>query len=80
MKRPQMPAGRQSLAWRILLSTSIAITLLFAVTGWAVQDYAARVSQNSLEAEVKISLRAYEALWAGRVDDLAAISRVMKGE
>jgi HAMP domain-containing protein len=77
MKRPQMPAGRQSLAWRILLSTSIAITLLFAVTGWAVQDYAARVSQDSLEAEVKISLRAYEALWAGRVDDLAAISRVM---
>jgi signal transduction histidine kinase len=77
MNRPQMPAGRQSLAWRILLSTSIAITVLFAVTGWAVQDYAARVSQNSLEAEVKISLRAYEALWAGRVDDLAAISRVM---
>jgi signal transduction histidine kinase len=72
-----MPAGRQSLAWRILLSTSIAITLLFAVTGWAVQDYAARVSQNSLEAEVKISLRAYEALWAGRVNDLASISLLM---
>jgi signal transduction histidine kinase len=77
MTRPQMPTGSQSLAWRILVPASIAITLLFAITGWAVQDYAARVSQNSLEAEVKISLRAYEALWAGRVDDLAAISRVM---
>jgi signal transduction histidine kinase len=77
MKRGPIPTGSQSLAWRILVSASIAITLLFAITGWAVQDYAARVSQNSLEAEVKISLRAYEALWAGRVDDLAAISRVM---
>ncbi|HMF74590.1 MAG TPA: ATP-binding protein [Bryobacteraceae bacterium] len=77
MKRSRTRAGRQSLAWRILLSTSIAITLLFAITGWAVQSYAARVSQQSLEAEVKISLRAYEALWAVRVNDLAAISRIM---
>jgi hypothetical protein len=77
MKSAQLQAGRASLAWRILLSTSIAITLLFAVTGWVVQSYAARVSQSSLEAEVKISLRAYEALWAVRVKDLAAISRVM---
>ena len=48
-----------SLLWRILLSTSIAVTALFAITGWMVQTYAVRVSQRSIEEEVRTSLQAY---------------------
>jgi len=66
-----------SLLWRILLSTSLAITILFAVTGWVVQTYAARVSEHGLEEEVRTSLQAYEALWSARVHSLASISRLI---
>ncbi len=65
-----------SLLWRILLATSLAITAVFAVTGWMVQRYAASVSQRSLEEEVRTSLQAYEALWGARVHNLASVSRV----
>jgi hypothetical protein len=66
-----------SILWRILLSTSVAVTLLFAVTGWTVQNYAARVTQHSLEEEVKTSLETYRALWATRAHNLATISRLI---
>jgi signal transduction histidine kinase len=66
-----------SLLWRILLSTSIAVTILFALTGWMVQSYAGRVSQRSLEEEVRTSLQAYQALWAMRAHTLASISRII---
>jgi HAMP domain-containing protein len=66
-----------SLLWRILLSTSIAVTALFAVTGWMVQTYAGRVSQHSLEEEVRTSLQAYQALWSARANNLAIASRLI---
>jgi signal transduction histidine kinase len=66
-----------SLLWRILLSTSIAITLLFGVTGWMVQSYANSVSQRSLQEEVKTSLEAYRALWAERARNAASVSKVI---
>lgn len=66
-----------SLLWRILLSTSIAVTALFALTGWTVQNYARRVSEHSLEEEVRTSLQAYQAVWAARTHTLAAVSRVI---
>lgn len=66
-----------SLLWRILLSTSIAITLLFAATGWAVQNYAVHVSERNLEGEVRTSAQAYDALWKTRTHTLAAISRIV---
>jgi len=71
------PATPLSLLWRILLSTTVAITLLFAIAGWMIQNYAARVSQSSLEDEIDISLRSYQALWATRAANLASIGRVM---
>jgi signal transduction histidine kinase len=71
------PAAPLSLLWRILLSTTLAITLLFAIAGWMIQNYAARVSQSSLEGEIDISLRSYQALWATRAANLASIGRVM---
>ena len=49
-----------SLLWRILLSTSIAVTLLFGVTGWIVQDNATNATAASLDEEVRASFHAYE--------------------
>lgn len=71
------PLKRISLLWRILLSTSIALTVLFGLTGWMVQSYAGRVSEHSLEEEVRISLQAYQTLWRTRANTLASISRIM---
>jgi signal transduction histidine kinase len=68
---------RIPLLWRIFLSTSIAIAALFAATGWVVQTYAARVSEQSLEREVHASLHAYEALWTTRAQTLAVVSSVI---
>lgn len=68
---------RMPLLWRIFLSTSIAIAALFAATGWVVQTYAARVSEQSLEQEVRTSLQAYEVLWTTRAQTLAAVSSVI---
>ena len=71
------PHVRSSLLWKILISTSIAVTAVFAVTGWMVQRYAASVSQHSLEEEIRTSLQAYESVWSARVRNLTAISRIM---
>lgn len=75
MKAPRHRGS--SLLWRILLSTSIAVTAVFAVTGWMVQQYATRVSQRSLEEEVRTSLQAYQSLWSARVHNLTAVSRIV---
>lgn len=66
-----------SLLWKILLSTSIAITLLFALTGWIVQEHVIRTTSLSLEDEVKASFRAYESLWRSRAEMLSAVSLVL---
>jgi len=68
---------RNSLLWRILVSTSLAVTAVFALTGWMVQRYAAAVSQRSLEEEVRTSLQAYESLWGSKVHNMTAVSRIM---
>ncbi len=66
-----------SLLWKILLSTSIAITVLFAVTGWIVQEHATRLTSLSLQEEVRASFQAYESLWKARADMLASITQVL---
>ena len=69
--------GSSLLSGASLLSTSIAVTAVFAVTGWMVQRYAANVSQHSLEEEIRTSLQAYQSLWSARVHNLTAISRIV---
>jgi|SRR5579871_1538318 len=68
--------SRVSLLWKILLSTSIAVTLLFAITGWIVQDNATRATSLSLEDEVRSSFQAYDSLWRSRAELLASVSLV----
>ena len=36
--------AEMSLLWKILLSTSLAITVLFALIGWFVQDQFVRIA------------------------------------
>jgi signal transduction histidine kinase len=68
---------RVSLLWRILLSTSIAVTLLFGVTGWIVQDNATSATAASLDEEVRASFQAYDSLWRSRADMLRSLSLVL---
>jgi signal transduction histidine kinase len=69
--------SRLSLLWKTLLSTSIAITLLFAVTVWIVEHHVVKSTSESLEEEVRASFRAYESLWRAHADKLASISLIL---
>ena len=71
------PLSRISLLWKILLSTSVAITLLFAVTGWIAVYSATRATTYSVEHEVTASFQAYQSLWKSRADRLASISSIL---
>jgi signal transduction histidine kinase len=69
--------SRLSLLWKILLSTSVAITLLFALTGWIVQRNAIQTTSSTLEDEVGASFQAYESLWKSRADLLRSVSLIL---
>jgi signal transduction histidine kinase len=72
-----MRFSRLSLLWKILLSTSVALTALFAVTGWIVQDHVVQTTARSLDEEVKSSFQAYESLWKSRADRLGKVSLIL---
>jgi len=69
--------SRLSLLWKVLLSTSIALTVLSAVTGWIVEDNAAHAMTQSVEEEVQSSFHAYDSLWRSRAELLASVSLVL---
>ncbi|HLH42787.1 MAG TPA: ATP-binding protein [Bryobacteraceae bacterium] len=66
-----------SLLWKILFSTSVAITALLAAMGWILQEQLVRSATMSLEEEAQSSFRAYESLSNARADELAAVTRVL---
>jgi len=68
-----------SLLWKILLSTSVALTALFAITGWIVQNHVIHTTALSLEEEVASSFQAYESLWKSRAEKLASVSLILSG-
>ena len=70
-----MPSfSRLSLLWKILLSTSVAITVLFALTGWIVLRTAVETTTSTMEDEVGASFQAYQSLWEARAELLASVS------
>ncbi len=69
--------SRLSLLWKILLATSIALTVLFALVGGIVQDNATRAMSASVDEDVQASFRAYDSLWRSRAQTLAAVSLVI---
>jgi signal transduction histidine kinase len=70
-------SGSFSLLWRIILSTSVAITVLLVAVGWILQDQFVRLASSTLEDEARASFQAYESLWRSRADQLAATSMVL---
>ncbi|HTT63924.1 MAG TPA: ATP-binding protein [Bryobacteraceae bacterium] len=66
--------SRLSLRWKILLSTSGAITLLFALTGWIVVHNAVQTTASTMQDEVGASFQAYQSLWEARAELLASVS------
>jgi signal transduction histidine kinase len=69
--------SRLSLLSKILLSTTVAITILFAITGEIVLHNITRTMSDSLQHEVQDSFRAYTSLWKARADLLSSVSRIM---
>ena len=70
-------ASGLSLLWRILLSTSIAITVLFAAMGLILQDQFLRLASFSFDEEVRAGFQAYDSLWKARADQLASVGQVL---
>jgi signal transduction histidine kinase len=69
--------SRPSLLWKILLSTSVAITLLLAIAGWFVQSQTRAALSENLESELQGSFHAYESLWQARAEMLRSVSLVL---
>ncbi len=73
------PSRPPSLLWKILLSTSVAITVLLALAGWFAQDQTRSVLMRNLRSDLETSFRAYESLWQSRAATLRSVSGVMSG-
>ncbi|MDE3199246.1 MAG: HAMP domain-containing protein [Acidobacteriota bacterium] len=73
MRIPRSP----SLAWKILLSTSLAITALMGAAAWLIQSQTRTVLNDNLRRELEGSSQAYEALWQSRADTLRSVSLVL---
>jgi len=69
--------SRMSLLWKILLSTSVALTILFVVTLSIVQRRVVRTTYRTLQEEVNGSFQAYDSLWKAQAEKLAAIGLVL---
>jgi signal transduction histidine kinase len=68
---------RMSLLWKILLSTSIALSILFAVTLVIVERHVLGITYRTLEQEINGSFQAYDSLWRARADKLATVSLLL---
>jgi signal transduction histidine kinase len=60
-----------------MLSTSVAITALFAIAGQIVLRNITKSMSDSLEAEVQGSFHAYASLWDARAELLNSVSRLL---
>jgi signal transduction histidine kinase len=69
--------SRLPLLTKILLSTSVALTVLFAITGQIVLRHIRQAVSDSLEEEVRNSFQAYSSVLKSRAELLSAVSRMM---
>lgn len=72
-----MRFSRLSLLWKILLPTSVVLTVVFAAAGWIVQSNVVRSTTEGVEHEARASFQAYKSLWQARADGLATVSRIL---
>lgn len=68
---------RLSLLWRIWLSASLALTLVFAFTGVVLQRHAFETTSRSVDEAVKAGFQAYESVWNTRSRMLATVASVV---
>jgi signal transduction histidine kinase len=71
------PLGRLPLLAKIMLSTSVAVTALFAVTTEIVLHNIRQTMSQSLQEEVRSSFKAYTSVWQSRADLLGAVSHII---
>lgn len=69
--------SRLPLLTKILLSTSVALTVLFAITGQIVLRHIRQTVSDSLEEEVRNSFQAYSSVLKSRAELLSSVSRIM---
>ena len=69
--------SRVSLLPKLLLSTSIALTILFAATGWILQRRVVSMTEQTLADETRAAFKAYESLWQSRKEQLASTSLIL---
>src|SRR4051795_8907598 len=69
--------SRLPLLTKILLSTSVALTVLFAISGQIVLRHIRQTVSDSLEEEVRNSFQAYRSLLKSRADLLSDVSQIM---
>src|SRR5437016_14663029 len=72
-----MTFSRLSLLWKLLIPTSLVMTLAFVITGWLVQRSVVSTTYASVEQEAKASFQAYDSLWKARADLLASVSQIL---
>jgi signal transduction histidine kinase len=69
--------SRLSLLTKILLSTTVSITILFAFTGEIVLHSINRTMADSLQQELRASFQTYTSLWNAQSDLLSTVSRII---
>src|SRR5437879_2237638 len=69
--------SRLSLLTKILLSTSVAHTVLFAITGQIVLGHITQTMRDGLQDEVRNSFQAYASVVQSRIDLLSSVSRLL---
>ncbi|MEZ5404133.1 MAG: HAMP domain-containing sensor histidine kinase [Bryobacteraceae bacterium] len=68
---------RPNLLARIWLSTSVGLTILFALTAWVLQRNIVESANQTLQEEIRASFQAYESLWKARSETLASVAAVL---
>jgi signal transduction histidine kinase len=66
-----------SLLSRIWLSTSVAVTALFGITGFLLQRQILETTNQTLQQEAQASFLAYESLWQSRSESLASVAAII---
>src|SRR5690349_8983189 len=69
--------SRLSLLWKILLSTSVAVTVLFVIAGQIILRDINNTMSETLDAEVRASFQAYTSIWNSRAALLSSVSRIL---
>ena len=69
--------SRLSLLTKILLSTSVAVTVLLALTGELVLGHITQTMSDTLQEEVQNGFQAYKSLFQSRADFLSSVSKLL---